>query len=245
MPPPDSAQPPCHRNTQLPLAEQRCCPTGDALSLAEVGLSMSKPPNASGNPTKKKPMKPSPKMAKFVLTTCAACLARQKPVSTSAKPACMKMTRIAPMTTHSMLRLPATAATGSASWANATPPPNSVTNAAPDGSSERVLQHTFPTHVLSLVRGPWTWSARPGRSVRTVERVSVSAAAQRVFRLCCVLARRRRDQRRQERISRGAAGAVGAAGERRSTRAIARVVELAAEPIGQREAVDELGRRRS
>ena len=31
-------------------------------------------------------------MAKFVLTTWAACLARQKPVSTSANPACMKMT---------------------------------------------------------------------------------------------------------------------------------------------------------
>ncbi len=57
---------------------------------------------------KKKPMKPRPKMAKFVLTTCAACLARQKPVSTRANPACMKMTRIAPITTHSMLRLPPT-----------------------------------------------------------------------------------------------------------------------------------------
>ncbi len=33
-------------------------------------------------------------MAKFVLTTWAACLARQKPVSTRAKPACMKITRI-------------------------------------------------------------------------------------------------------------------------------------------------------
>ena len=71
----------------------------------------------SGNPMKKNPMKPRPKMAKFVLTTCAACLARQKPVSTSANPACMKMTRTAPITTHSMLRLPATAATGSSSWA--------------------------------------------------------------------------------------------------------------------------------
>ena len=71
---------------------------------------------------KKKPMKPRPKMAKFVLTTWAACLARQKPVSTRANPACMKMTRIAPITTHSMLRFPASVATGSASWANATPP---------------------------------------------------------------------------------------------------------------------------
>ena len=39
-------------------------------------------------------MNPRPKMAKFVLTTWAACLARQKPVSTSANPACMKMTRM-------------------------------------------------------------------------------------------------------------------------------------------------------
>ena len=39
-------------------------------------------------------------MAKFVLTTWAACLARQKPVSTRAKPACMKITSTAPMTTH-------------------------------------------------------------------------------------------------------------------------------------------------
>ena len=44
-------------------------------------------------------------MAKFVDTTCAACLARQKPVSTSAKPACMKITSTAPMTIHSRLRL--------------------------------------------------------------------------------------------------------------------------------------------
>ena len=59
-------------------------------------------------------------MAKFVLTTWAACLARQKPVSTSANPACMKMTRMAPMITHSMLRLPPRipiASIGSSSWA--------------------------------------------------------------------------------------------------------------------------------
>ena len=39
-------------------------------------------------------------MAKFVHTTWAACLARQKPVSTRAKPACMKMTSTAPITIH-------------------------------------------------------------------------------------------------------------------------------------------------
>jgi len=44
-------------------------------------------------------------MAKFVLTTWAACLARVNPVSTSAKPACMKITRSAPITIHSRLRL--------------------------------------------------------------------------------------------------------------------------------------------
>ena len=103
-------------------AAEQVAPDGDALAVAEVRAGMSNPPNASGKPMKKKPMKPRPKMAKFVLTTWAACLARQKPVSTRAKPACMKMTRIAPMTTHSMLRLPLPAsATGSSSWANATP----------------------------------------------------------------------------------------------------------------------------
>ena len=45
-------------------------------------------------------MKPRPKTAKFVETTCDACLARQKPVSTRANPACMKITRTAPMTTQ-------------------------------------------------------------------------------------------------------------------------------------------------
>ena len=54
-------------------------------------------------------------MAKFVLTTWAACLARQNPVSTRAKPACMKITKIAPMTTHSMLICPPRAVTGSTS----------------------------------------------------------------------------------------------------------------------------------
>ena len=54
---------------------------------------------------KKNPTKPRPKMAKFVLTTWAACLARQNPVSTRANPACMKMTSTAPMTTHSRLLL--------------------------------------------------------------------------------------------------------------------------------------------
>ena len=42
-------------------------------------------------------------MAKFVDTTWAACFARQNPVSTSAKPACMKITSTAPMTTQRLL----------------------------------------------------------------------------------------------------------------------------------------------
>ena len=49
---------------------------------------------------KKNPINARPKMAKLVPTTWAACLARQKPVSTSAKPACMNTTRAAPMMTH-------------------------------------------------------------------------------------------------------------------------------------------------
>ena len=51
-------------------------------------------------------MNPRPKMAKFVLTTWAACFARQNPVSTSANPACMKITRTAPMITHNRFRCP-------------------------------------------------------------------------------------------------------------------------------------------
>ena len=50
---------------------------------------------------RKKPTNPSPKIAKFVDMTCAACFLRQNPVSTSANPACMKTTRTAPITTHS------------------------------------------------------------------------------------------------------------------------------------------------
>lgn len=55
------------------------------------------------NPIRKKATNPSPKIAKFVLTTWAACFARQKPVSTRAKPACMKMTSTAPMTIQRLL----------------------------------------------------------------------------------------------------------------------------------------------
>ena len=77
------------------------------------------PPNMKVYPTKKKATKPKPKIAKFVLTTWAACFARQKPVSTSAKPACMKITSTAPITTHSKLTSTAAIGSGTASWANA------------------------------------------------------------------------------------------------------------------------------
>ena len=56
-----------------------------------------------GNPTKKNATNPSPKTAKFVLTTWAACFALQNPVSTSAKPACMKITSTAPMMIQRLL----------------------------------------------------------------------------------------------------------------------------------------------
>ena len=89
---PDIAHPPCHRKIQLPLPS-RLWPRATPWPSPKYAC-MSKPPKASGYPTRKNPMKPRPKMAKFVLTTWAACLARQNPVSTSANPACMKMTRI-------------------------------------------------------------------------------------------------------------------------------------------------------
>ena len=123
---------------------------------------MSKPPNASGNPTKKKPMNPRPKMAKFVLTTCAACLARQKPVSTSANPACMKMTRIAPITTHSMFEAAGDGRRRIGSLGERDGAAEERHEQRSCGTSQRVLQHTFPTHQLSLVRGPWTWSPARG-----------------------------------------------------------------------------------
>ena len=99
-----SAKPPCQRNTQFPLPISGP-PVEESSPKAPEKL---KPPNMKAYPTRKNPTKPRPNTAKFVETTCAACLARQKPVSTRANPACMKMTRTAPMTTQSMLRLMAT-----------------------------------------------------------------------------------------------------------------------------------------
>ena len=52
-----------------------------------------KPPHMSAKPQTKKPNMPSAYTMKFIDIVCAAFLARIRPVSTSAKPACMKMTR--------------------------------------------------------------------------------------------------------------------------------------------------------
>ena len=98
MVPVDIAQPPWYKNTQLPLPMSGS-PTG---SVRPIPAKLN-PPKASGKPTRKNATKPNAKIAKLVLTTCAACFARVNPVSTSANPACMKMTSIAPMTTHNRL----------------------------------------------------------------------------------------------------------------------------------------------
>ena len=88
-------------------------------------------------------------MAKFVLTTWAACLARQKPVSTRAKPACMKITSTAPMTTHSMLSLPAEGG-------------HRIDVGLRRGEAEQETVHELPPHD--------SWSpGRSGASVRTYE----------------------------------------------------------------------------
>ncbi len=50
-----------------------------------------------------RPSAPTAKMMKFVMATCAAFFARQKPVSTSMKPACMKKMSATPMITKNML----------------------------------------------------------------------------------------------------------------------------------------------
>ena len=81
-------------------------------------------------------------MAKFVLTTCAACLARQNPVSTSAKPACMKMTSTAPMTTHSRLTGIDRSGAGAASWANAGVAVRSTVAPTTPEARESVLPHS-------------------------------------------------------------------------------------------------------
>ena len=51
------------------------------------------PPHMKAKPQMKKPIIPMPYTMKFIDMVCAAFLARMRPVSTSAKPACMNMTR--------------------------------------------------------------------------------------------------------------------------------------------------------
>ena len=178
-------------------------------------------------------------MAKFVLTTWAACLARQKPVSTRANPACMKMTRIAPITTHSMLRLPPTSRRPRSG-----PPPGrrrrrrrrAMTNVAPARPPMRYLSPRFLRMGSPWfeVRGP---GSPPGRSVRQFRASRVSAAGHGRFRLCCVLARRRASS-----APRAAARerARASPSRRRDDAGDGLLVELAAAPIAEREAVDDL-----
>jgi hypothetical protein len=110
-----SPQPPFQRKTQLP-DPMKASPTG--LLIPKIGAL--KPPNISGYPTRKKATNPSPKIAKFVDITCEACFALVNPVSTSANPACMKITSTAPITTQSRFRLTAT----SGSVFGTSPPPS-------------------------------------------------------------------------------------------------------------------------
>src|SRR5680860_504963 len=94
-------------------------------------------------------MKPSPKMAKFVLTTWAACLARQKPVSTKAKPACMKTTSTAPRTTHSRLIdvVRTSVSDGSSVWASAGAASRTSTS-APKGNAANQCFFFMSPHFL-------------------------------------------------------------------------------------------------
>ena len=97
-------------------------------------------------------------------TTCAACLARQKPVSTSAKPACMKITSTAPMTTHSRFELTRDVAcayqpgrcTPASGQSRRRPPPRSPRATSSDqGHDDRDPAQPLPFHiVLLLVVGP-------------------------------------------------------------------------------------------
>ena len=116
-----------------------------------------------GNPTRKNATKPSPKMAKFVLNTCAACFARQKPVSTSAKPACMNMTRTAPMMIHRRLRLtptsvvvelalPASLTAGSPPCAKAVPVISATMRSVSDprATNLRLLRQHHPSSPIGV-----------------------------------------------------------------------------------------------
>ena len=184
-------------------------------------------------------MNPRPKMAKFVLTTCAACFARQKPVSTSAKPGLHEDHQDRPDDhpqhveaaadeadrLHRVLFLGERDATGEERHER-----------RPCQAAERVLQRTFPSHHLSLVRGPRTWTRPPGAIRAPVERVRISAAAQRCFGSVAFL-------RVAAALSDRATAANGAAARPRSAAVDALhrpLVQLPPEPVAEREAVDQL-----
>ena len=61
------------------------------------------PPNSRPKPTAQYAITPMAKITKLVMITCTAFLERQKPVSTSAKPACMKNTSAPPKITKKRL----------------------------------------------------------------------------------------------------------------------------------------------
>jgi hypothetical protein len=62
-------------------------------------------PNMMPKPNRKKTMDPAAKSRKFFIMMLPADLARVKPHSTQAKPACMIMTRQAAINVHRMLAL--------------------------------------------------------------------------------------------------------------------------------------------
>ena len=57
-------------------------------------------PNINAYPHTNHPTVPNAKMTRFIIIVCAAFLARVNPVSTSAKPACMKRTKTPPVINH-------------------------------------------------------------------------------------------------------------------------------------------------
>ena len=60
------------------------------------------PPNWKANPTSQYPSAPTQNTIMFIIMVCAVFLVRVKPVSTRAKPACMKNTRKPVMNVHMM-----------------------------------------------------------------------------------------------------------------------------------------------
>ena len=133
------------------------------------------------------------------------------------------------MTTHSMLRSPASVATGSASWANATPPIHSVMNAAP-----AVPPRTYLIARFLRIPSPWFVLADrtrpPGRSESQFRGPAFHRWIDRVAAL--LRSRARAAGRRREPAGRRAVECGTQPGDRP-------LVELASESIGEREPIDE------